>query len=103
MREGVVTPVADDAERELGLRDGFVSMALQVVEEDGTRPVQFESEVEPVGRFLDIGEAGLPLAEIPFVRDTDEVTARVLIYFSALGEETVNRLPAAEIAGVLYL
>ena len=88
MRERVVAAIVNDAERELGLQDGFISKALQIVDEDGALPVQLEGEIDPVGRLLDVGKDGVAASE-----------KATVLHLVSLG----YRFPEALFVGTLFL
>jgi hypothetical protein len=100
-RIAVITAGIDDSEREGVVFHDLIPPVIEVVNEHIVFPVQRKGKIYPVGGFLDIGKDRSPLAEVPLIRDTDEIIVRVFGNLSGPGAETVHNSFASEETAVL--
>ena len=69
----IVAAVIDDTEREGAAFDDTVLTVTQVVNEHVILPVQLESQVDPVLRFLGVRKCERAFSEIPLIGNADEI------------------------------
>ena len=95
----IVAAVVDDPERESRIINDLALSVSQVVNEHVIFPVQGESEVDPVCRFLDVREGEGPFSEIPLIGDADEIVL-VPVDFTGTGAEIEDIFSTSEEAAV---
>ena len=92
----VIVAITNNAKGKVRVSDDFVFLVRQIINEHVIMPVQDEGKIEPVSRFLGIGEAEFHLSEIPDIRRPDKIIARVPVDLTGLGKEPENGAVAAE-------